>query len=239
MPDDYYLRHADAYDRSSEGLPGDVEFYRDLAVASGGPVVELGVGTARVAIPIAEAGIEVIGIDNAAPMLAIAEEKARSAGVAGRMRLIEGSMSTFTVEEPVPLVIIPYRSFLHNLETEEQLATLAACHRALLPGGLLALNVFNPDLRVLEGWNGLTSDDWRADGHPAAPAPRIVRSTLRVRDGAGVRRSARIEMRYVGCEEMRDLLGQTGFTVEALYGDFMRAPFVASSTEMVWVARRR
>ena len=58
---DYYARAPELYDETVRGIPGDVEFYRDLAIASGGPVVEIGVGTGRIAIPTAAAGVEVIG----------------------------------------------------------------------------------------------------------------------------------------------------------------------------------
>jgi SAM-dependent methyltransferase len=236
MPDNYYTHHADAYDVSSEGLPGDVEFYRDLAVALGGPVVELGVGTGRVAIPTAAAGIEVIGVDNAAPMLDIARRKAEVAGVLGRLHLVEGDMRTFTVAQPVPLVTIPYRSFLHNLQVADQVATLEACRRALVPGGLLALNVFNPDLRFIGGWLGLDPGEWEPSVDEPASSP-VVRSTLRVRDERGARHSARIELRYVSRREMEALLERCGFAVEALYGDFARTPFTERSPEMIWLAR--
>jgi hypothetical protein len=170
-------------------------------------------------------------------MLAIARSKARAAGIEARLHLLEGDMRTFTVAQPVPLVTLPYRTFLHNLEPEDQVATLEACHRALLPGGRLALNVFNPDLRFIDSWNGLTSDDWRGSA-PAAPSP-VVRSTLRVRDGSGVRRDARLELRYVRRDEMEQLLADTGFAVEARYGDFAGATMVAHSPELIWIAIRR
>ena len=240
MPDDYYLHHADAYDRSSPGVAGDVEFYRALAVEAGGPVVELGAGTGRVAIPVAQAGIEVVAIDNAAPMLAIARRKAIEAGVAHLVHPVLGDMRAFSVRERVPLVLIPYRSFLHNLEVEDQVATLAACRQALRPGGVLAFNVFNPALRIVDGWTGLSPEEWDSRGAPESvtAAPLVVRSTLRVRGDDGVRRDARIALRYVSREEMESLLDRSGFAVEALYGDFERTPFTRTSTEMVWIARR-
>jgi ubiquinone/menaquinone biosynthesis C-methylase UbiE len=237
MPDDYYLHHADAYDDASRGVPGDLEFYLNLAVESGGPVVELGVGTGRIAIPIAQAGIEVIGIDNAEPMLAIARRKARAAGVEARLRLVVGDMRAFAVERPVPLVTLPYRTFLHNLELDDQVATLEACYRALVPGGRLALNVFNPDLRFIDSWSALSPDEWNRTV-AGTPSP-VVRSTLRVRDSAGVRHDARLELRYVRREEMEQLFRETGFVVEARYGDFVAAPMAAHSPELIWISVRR
>ncbi|MSQ30894.1 MAG: class I SAM-dependent methyltransferase [Dehalococcoidia bacterium] len=179
---DYYDDH-DLYDATARGVPGDVAFYRDLAVASGGPVVELGVGTGRIAIPIAAAGIAVIGIDLSPAMLAVARRRAAAAGVEARLHLDEGDMRTFTVARPVPLVAIPFRAFLHNLTVEDQRATLDAAYRALAPGGRLVLNVFNPDLALITVWRGRSrrarvplDADGRVEAHHdyAADAPAVT-----------------------------------------------------------------
>ncbi len=173
--DPYYRDFAHAYDEYSRGVAGDVEFYRRLA-AEAGVVVELGVGTGRIAIPTAQTGIPVVGFDREPAMLAVAREKARDAGVEALVTLREGDMRSFVLDQPVPLVTIPFRTFLHNLTTEDQLATLAACHRALVPGGRLALNVFNPDLQKMARWMGARGETLGA-----------VRGLGGVRGTAGVR----------------------------------------------------
>lgn len=242
---DYYQRAPELYDEAARGIPGDIEFYRDLAVASGGPVVELGAGTGRIAIPTAAAGVPVIGIDRSPAMLAVARARAEAAGVATRLRLVEGDMRSFTVAAPVPLVTIPFRAFLHNLEDADQAATLYACHRALRPGGRLALNVFNPDLSIIQRWMGKSArhyEPFDAGGrieahHEFRPAARIVTSRLRWREGGRTRRGT-LTLRYVTREEMEALLAAAGFRVEALYGDCLGSPFGGHSTELVWVARR-
>ncbi|MDE3189186.1 MAG: class I SAM-dependent methyltransferase, partial [Acidobacteriota bacterium] len=78
------------YDAWSTGVVEDISFYVDEALASGGPVVELGVGTGRIAVPTAMAGVHVIGVDSSAGMLAVCAEAARAAGVAGRLDLRQG-----------------------------------------------------------------------------------------------------------------------------------------------------
>ena len=242
---DYYRLAPTLYDETVRGVPGDVEFYRDLAVASHGPVVELGVGTGRIAIPTTAAGIEVIGIDLAPEMLDVARVRATAAGVTSTLRLVEGDMRTFTVEAPVPLVTIPFRSFLHNLEDADQAATLRACHRALLPGGRLALNVFNPDASIIERWAAKPAahhEPFDAAGrieahHDFRAEARTVTSRLRWREG-GVTRRGTLTLRYVTRQEMETLLETAGFEVEALTGDCLGTPFGEHSTEQVWVARR-
>ena len=153
-----------------------------------------------------------------------------------------------TVETPVPLVTIPFRAFLHNLEEAEQIATLRACYRALRPGGRLALNVFNPDLSIAERWAAKSARHYepfdasgRIEAHhdfDIGPTVRIVTSRLRWREGGRTRRGS-LTLRYVTRPEMEALLNAAGLAVEALYGDCLGAPFGEHSTEMVWVARRR
>src|SRR5690242_21419241 len=80
------------YDPWSAGVVEDISFYVEEALASGGPVVELGVGTGRIAIPTAAAGIHVIGVDSSAGMLEVCSEQARKAGVAERLDLRLGDL---------------------------------------------------------------------------------------------------------------------------------------------------
>src|SRR5213078_3302963 len=105
------------YDAWSRSVTEDVPFYLEEARRSGGPVVELGVGTGRIAVPIACDGIRVIGVDSSQAMLEICAERARLAGAALDLRL--GDLREPPVDERVPLVIIPFRSLLH-LQTDEE-----------------------------------------------------------------------------------------------------------------------
>jgi SAM-dependent methyltransferase len=240
-----YSAYADFYDERSAGVPGDVEFYRGLALEADGPVVELAVGTGRIAVPIVQAGVPVLGIDISAEMLHVAVAKARAAGAADRLRLVRGDMRAFALRRPAALVTIPYRSFLHNMTTADQLSTLAAVRAALRPGGRLAFNVFNPDVLMI-------ADGIRRGGavQPGAgprgadqvlqyePTGQITRTTWTFRRPGGARERFSFALRYVYRYEMEHLLERAGFVVEALYGDHFRAPFEETSTEMVWIARR-
>ena len=90
-----YDEIASFYDPWSRSVTEDVAFYVDEALASGGPVVELAVGTGRIAIPIAQAGIDVIGVDSAPGMLAVAQAAADDAGVARRVDLRLGDQPAY------------------------------------------------------------------------------------------------------------------------------------------------
>lgn len=139
----------------------DVPFYAGLARASGGPVLEIGIGTGRVALPIARSGISVVGIDRSAEMLAALEAKIRRERLARRVRASRADMRDFDLRRKFPLVIVPFRAFLHNLTTADQISCLEACRRHLAPGGELVLNVFHPSLAYMAANTGANDGVWR------------------------------------------------------------------------------
>ena len=113
MTEALYDRIARIYDPWSRSVTEDVDLYVEEALASGGPVVELAVGTGRIAVPIAKAGIGVIGVDQSPRMLSMARDYAEREGVASLVDLRVGDLRDPPVDERVPLVTIPFRSLLH------------------------------------------------------------------------------------------------------------------------------
>ena len=109
------------YDPWSVSVTEDVQFYVDEALRVDSPVVELGIGTGRIAIPTAAAGLGVIGIDSSPGMLEVCQERAELAGVADRLDLRLGELEAPPVEERVALVTCPFRSYLHLLDDESRL----------------------------------------------------------------------------------------------------------------------
>ena len=218
-----YDRIARIYDPWSRSVTEDVGFYVERALASGGPVVELAVGTGRIAVPIAEAGVHVIGVDSSPEMLAVARQTAEAAGVAHRLDLRLGDLREPPVKERVPLVICPFRSLLH-METEaEKLRALDAARELLEPGGTYVFDVFAPSREDIDG-----------DARPLARArARDLRARRLGRGrshalavgalGRGRRRDVR---RSTGCLRPSGcgLLDGAGFEVEALYGWFDGRP---------------
>src|SRR5947209_9392569 len=123
------------YDSWSRSVTEDIEFYVEEALASGGPVVELAVGTGRVAVPIAEAGIGVIGIDLSQGMLEVAREYAREQAVEDLVDLRVGDICAPPVTERVPLAICPFRSLLHLPDNAAKLSALHAVYGLLEEDG--------------------------------------------------------------------------------------------------------
>jgi len=140
---------AELYDPWSVSVVEDVAFYLEEARRSGGPVVELGVGTGRIAVPIAADGIRVIGVDSSRGMLDVCARRAALAGVEIDLRV--GDLREPPVDELVPLVICPFRSLLHMHTDEDRLAVFAAAHRLLLRDGRFVFDVFAPDGADVEG----------------------------------------------------------------------------------------
>ena len=138
---DPYSGFADIYEEWSAVMTEDVPFYIDLARQADGPVVELAVGTGRVAVPVAQAiGRRVIGIDASPAMLAKARKAAEAAGV--DLDLRQGDMRDLSLDEPAALIYCPFRSLLHLPTWADRRHTFERVAAALRPGGRFAWNAF-------------------------------------------------------------------------------------------------
>ena len=223
------------YDAWSTGVVEDISFYVDEALASGGPVVELGVGTGRIAIPTAGAGVHVIGVDSSARMLEVCAEQARLAGVADRLDLRLGDLRRPPVEERVPLVTCPFRAYLHLGSDAERLGALRAARSLLLPGGRLVFDVFAPSNEDIEETHGLWLE--REPGiFERADWDRSEQTlTLSVR---GARGESSMTLWWLEPQRWQALLAEAGFAVDACYGWFDRRPY-AGGEDTVWIGRRK
>jgi SAM-dependent methyltransferase len=207
---------------------------REEARKAGGPLVELGVGTGRIAVPIAAEGIAVIGVDSSQGMLDICRERAELAGVSHLIDLRLGDLRKPPVDEPVQLVICPFRAYLHLPTDAERLRALRAARELLLPGGRLIFDVFAPGARDIADTHGRWLE--REPGiFERANWDELRRTlTLSVRGPAG---EATMTLSWIASPEWAELLERAGFEVEACYGWFDRSPYSAGE-DSVWVARR-
>jgi len=253
MSVDPYLAFVGFYDEWTRDVTGDVDFYVRRATAVPPPVIELGVGTGRIAIPTALAGQRVIGVDLSAAMLAEARRRAGEAGVADRIAFAEADMRTFVAEVPVNLVTIPFRSFLHMRTTEDQLTCLSNVRRSLLPGGQLILNMFLPDPAFIVGQDrkrnhhgdftderGRRCEIWVTPIYDIASQRVTIRAAVEAfeREQLVETTESELHVRMIHRYEMEHLLERSGFEIEALYGDFDERPLDEGCSEMIWVARR-
>jgi len=259
---DFYLRpglHVETYDAQHETIPGgdDVSFFRGLAERAGGPVLELGCGTGRVAIPLAEAGFQVVGLDRSAPMLAMAAERRHvlPAVVRRRLRFVEGDMTDFRIARRFALVFAAFRVFMALPDEQSQRSALFAIRRHLRPGGLLALDIFDPRLDLLTP-EPRAPTERREFRHPTTGNTVVASVMSRTNDPVAQRFTQRwrfaeespggtqvreefedLTLRWTYRYEMRHLLELSGFEPIAEYSDYGGSP-PAYGGEQIWLARR-
>ena len=210
----------------------DVAFYLEEARRSGGPVVELGVGTGRIAVPLGADGIRVIGVDSSRAMLEVCARRAALAGVTLDLRV--GDLREPPVAERVPLVICPFRSLLHMHTDEDRLGVLGAAYDLLLPGGRFVFDVFTPDADDIAQTQGRWLEREPGIFEHAVWDESARTLTLTVR---GNERETTMALAWLSPEEWRGLLEQAGFEIEACYGWFDRTPYKGRE-DTVWVSRR-
>jgi SAM-dependent methyltransferase len=221
-----YDPFAAIYAQWSADMTADVPFYVGLAQEADGPIVELAVGTGRVAIPVARAtGTRVIGVDSSPAML----EQARTAG-GDLLDLRLGDIRELELEEPAALIYCPFRSLLHLPTWDDRRRTLERVSASLRPGGRFAWNAFAFDHSIAA----------RLDGeHQEEPVPHTLRYAVGDnRIDITLDSGASISLWWATKNEWLGLIEVAGLEVEALYGDFDRGAFGDESREYVWVTRR-
>jgi ubiquinone/menaquinone biosynthesis C-methylase UbiE len=223
-------RFADRYDEWSAEMTEDVPFYVELARETGADarVVELAVGSGRVAIPVAEAtGRPVLGIDASPAMLAQARERASAAGV--ELELSEADMRDLELEEPAGLVYCPFRGLLHLATWADRRRVFERVAASLRPGGRFAWNAFAFDHAVASRLDGQRQEEPVPHSLRYAVGDNRIDITL---DDGGTS-----SLWWATKNEWLGLIDVAGLEVEALYGGFDRRPFDDESREYVWVTR--
>lgn len=255
---------ADYYDESPivRGRMRDVNFYRDAVHEFGDPVLELGCGTGRITLALAEAGHRVTGLDISERMLERCNQKRAGLPTEARERvhLVQGDMTRFDLGEKFQVVIIPFRPLQHLLEVDDQMSCLASVRKHLRgkghlgkKSGRLILDVFQTDAERMHDpeyqKEGPVTEYSMPDGRRVRIAERVaafhraeqrndVEMIFYVTDAQG--KEERLvfawTLRYFFRYEVEHLLARCGFRVSAVYGDFDRSPLVDTSPEMIFVA---
>jgi len=235
----------------------EIDFYVKLASQTGGPVLEIGVGTGRIAIPTAAAGIDVVGVDLHEPMLAKAREKLVAARpLPGGVELVRADMRELDLgDRRFPLVTVPARTLLLAATPDGQRRTLRRAAAHLLPGGTLAFNAFVPDPDLLAEGSQTPFSIGEAI-HPVtgrrcrlSAVNRFDTRTQTNRgtqiaeelddDGSVLRRvELDVHIRYLYPAEAHALIESAGLVVACAYGTFDRSPLAEHSEEMIFLCHR-
>ena len=253
-----YEQWAPVYDLFySVGPELEVDFYLDLMQECDAPVLELGVGTGRVAIPAALAGHQVVGVDSQPSMLKVAKSKSAKAGVeSGGLELMQGDMAELSLEfRGFGMVIIPGNSLALVLSEVAQQATILAAAEHLKPGGALVFSLYNASDQVIDNDDnerfllGVVDDPKERKRHILSGINRFDRSQqindctqymeTVSRDGTLLhRQELRVVTRYLTRAQAERMVTSAKLQVEHVYGDFDRSGYSESSDEMILVCRK-
>jgi len=252
MPE--YVDYSEYYDLDHD-ITLDLDFYRQFAQQSDSPILELACGTGRVALPLAEEGFEVYGVDISDNMLEVCRKKASVQGLDGKTYLYQADMTQFDLpKKDFKLAFIALRSFMHLLRPQDQYSCLECVNSHLQSRGTFIVSVIAPDPEKLSRKPGpfeLQREFDLPDGNHVLRKGRLVEHDLarQVRqfefrfeeyDRAGAlvqERTVPLYTRYTFRYELQYLLERAGFEVLEVFRDYERVPYDGTG-EMIVVARK-
>jgi SAM-dependent methyltransferase len=236
------------YDVFFEDFDQGLDFYLDLARAADGPILDVACGTGRIMLPCLKEGLDVDGLDLSPAMLARLWEKAQEAGF--HPQLHQAGMAEFRLPRRYALIMIPFNAFVHNLTTDDQVATLARCREHLLPGGQLAFDTFFPGAALVAAPDGIRNLEAEArhpetgmpvrlfDTHTLDRVNQIMHSSMEFEmlDAAGnvvETRRCQTTTRWIYKGEMDLLLRAGGFARWRILGDYDGRPLLRETDAMI------
>jgi len=229
----------------------DVTFWRNLALQSGGRVLELGCGTGRIAVPLGRAGVPLVGIDRSAPMLQRARQRVRRSKLQSRVRLVRGDIRRLPFRLKFATVIAPYGILQSLLRERDLTATLEAVHETLEPGGTFGMELV-ADLPSWQEYRKRVSlKGWRRGSSGAHvtlvetvrqdPAKGLTIFDQEFTERSGRRRRVHqfaLTFRTLSVPQMARRLEKAGFAVTALLGDYRGGAWDERAEVWVILARR-
>jgi len=233
------------------GEKPDVEFYKEQALLSRGKVLELGVGTARLALELARCGVKVVGIDNSPDMLRVARRKLTKepTDVRRRLTLKRSDIRDPRLTEKFSMIYVPASTFGHLTNVEDQTKVLRCVYNSLEDGGRFVFDVeqFSPDKPPSSWW----VERKELGKGSVVVRSGFVRSDLREKKSTlhlffDLYRNGKLIERYYEYgvvamftkRELVKLLRETGFKMVSVYGNFDKSRYRRSSPRMVFVARK-
>ncbi len=249
------------YDLDLQDDPGDLDLYLAMAARTGGPVLELAVGSGRLAVPLAQAGYPVTGVDIDPAMLDRARtawdrvqgaRRSRRTGP-GSLELIEADLVTLDLPDRFGLAFIACNSLFQVGPPDRQRAAIVTLARHLRPGGIAVVDVELPDAAELASWDGRLVLDWIRDD-PESPGTSVMRTSSARHDPSGasaqlsvvydatdssgaVRRVTRTDrLQLVTVSQLTEAAESAGLHVESVAGDHQVTPLGPFSPRVVLIA---
>lgn len=256
MPsDDVYANIVELYDLEHDGYVDDIELMLELASSNEAAILELGCGTGRILLPLAEAGHQVIGLDASQRMLDAAQQRIERHLPELPPRLVRGDMTAIDTVSggPFGTIIASLNSIMHLTTQDTQRQMIISAHSALLSDGCLIIDTLNPSHDQLshllnkihrEGsWvleNGTIVDKWGQ--RLAGDEPQVLDTLIwydHIQDNGAFRRvRTRFDLRYVYQSELALLLELAGFEAVDWYGNYDLEDWHPESDRIIAVAHK-
>ena len=237
------------YDAENSDFEPDGPFILELAKQLGGNVLELGCGTGRLTIPLAQNGVNITGLDVVPGMIELAKQKTD----ASLVNWVLADVRAYQLGQKFSLIFEAGSVFHHMLTRQDQEAYLARVREHLEKDGRLALNIFLPKSKYLV--SGTEEEEWFTAQHPDGYEIKVsgidVYDDLRqVKTETAYRRwkdetgkemqlVAPLSLRYIFPQEMEALMHYNGFEIVEQYGDFDKCPPTNESRQIIYLFRKR
>jgi 2-polyprenyl-3-methyl-5-hydroxy-6-metoxy-1,4-benzoquinol methylase len=238
---------AEFYDAEFATREHEVPFYCRWSARAGGPILEVACGSGRLTLPIAEQGLEIVGLDLSAPMLARARAKSTQRGVP--VEWIHQDCRTMELGRTFKLIFSATNAMQHLTDGESIDTFLSAARRHLSNDGRLILDVMNPSVKKLSrtadepyAFKAFTMPDGRSMEVEARSWYRSdvqqLRFTLTYRHAGEIVRKKDVAMRCFFPEELRALCRHNGFAITQQFGDYDERPITADCAKLILVCSR-
>ena len=247
-----YDQIAHYYDLSHAELTADLPLLRQMAQVANRPILELGCGTGRILLPLAQAGYTITGLDNSATMLALLRRKLAQEPktVQNRVTIFPGDMTNFDMENGrFALTIIPYNTLLH-LQPRQVRQTFVCISKHLHGNGRLLIDLVNPfaiaqtpNDRMVTLERTFTdpatghivaqfASNWLDDDKQQLHITWLYDSSPAT--GGTIQRTiAQFDYHYLFPHQLEMLLRQTGFQLQEIWGDYDQSPFDEDSPRLI------
>ncbi len=251
---EFYDAIARFYDAENLEMTEDLNLYSVLAASYGGPILDVGCGTGRVMLHLAQEDYACVGVDTSPQMLALGEQKiAGLPSVAANVRFVRGDIVTYTGDNPFNMILLPYHAFMHFQTQAIQIAVLQQLKANLAPEGVIVFDLPNAgEAFSTQDDNTIALERMFIEPHSGHLVMQQSLSVLdrvtqqlhitwiydeTLKDGTLKRTLAPLTLRYVFYTEMLLLLRLTGLECIDVYGDYEQGPFEDGCERMIIVAQ--
>src|SRR4051812_44939338 len=227
----------------------DVPFWRRIALGAAGPVLELGCGTGRISLPLARAGIDLVGVDRSAGMLARAAKRRSRQRPPTGLTLARADIRALPFENGAfSMVLAPYGILQSLLDDDDLKATLDSVARVIAPGGLFGVDLV-PDVPNWREYENRVQLRGRSAGgahltlvesvrqHPHRQQTTFVQRYIERHGRERTEHEFELTFRTVSVRQMTARLQRAGFRVEAVLGDYRGRPWHDEAD--VWIVLAR